>query len=64
MPRGFKLTSATPKYDGLEEPEGWLEDYLTACHNPNVRYVLGIASYIASFKNFKRNQSGEKKSPK
>ena len=30
MPRGFKLTTATPKYDGLEEPEGWLEDYLTA----------------------------------
>ena len=30
MPQGFKLTTATPKYDGLEEPEGWLEDYLTA----------------------------------
>ena len=30
MPRGFKLTTATPKYDGLEEPQGWLEDYLTA----------------------------------
>lgn len=30
MPNGFKLTSATPKYDGLEEPEGWLDDYLQA----------------------------------
>ena len=30
MPKGFKLTSATPKYDALEEPEGWLDDYLQA----------------------------------
>ena len=30
MPQGFKLNSATHKYDGLEEPEGWLDDYLTA----------------------------------
>ena len=30
MPKGFKLTSETPKYDGLLEPRTWLEDYLTA----------------------------------
>jgi hypothetical protein len=30
MPRGFKLPSDTPKYDGLQEPALWLEDYLTA----------------------------------
>ena len=30
MPRGFKLTSKTPKYDGLLELKTWLEDYLTA----------------------------------
>ena len=29
MPQGFKLTSENPKYNGLEEPEGWLDDYLT-----------------------------------
>ena len=30
MPKGFRLTSETPKYDGLQEPSAWLEDYLTA----------------------------------
>src|SRR3954470_21446403 len=30
MPSGFKLNSTTPKYNGLEEPEAWLDDYLTA----------------------------------
>ena len=30
MPKGFKLNSPTHKYDGLEEPEEWLDDYLTA----------------------------------
>ena len=30
MPRGFKLTSEMPKYDGLLEPRTWLEDYLMA----------------------------------
>ena len=30
MPTGFKLTSETPKYDGLQEPKTWIEDYLTA----------------------------------
>src|SRR4051812_18386757 len=29
MPSGFKMNSATLKYNGLEEPEAWLEDYLT-----------------------------------
>src|SRR5664279_583001 len=30
MPKIFKLTSETPKYDGTLEPKTWLEDYLTA----------------------------------
>src|SRR3954468_23968553 len=30
MPSGFKLNSTTLKYNGLEEPEAWLDDYLTA----------------------------------
>src|SRR3954470_4214346 len=30
MPKGFKLNSTTHKYDRLEEPEAWLDDYLTA----------------------------------
>src|SRR5664279_4111160 len=30
MPKNFKLTSETPKYDGTLEPKTWLEDYLTA----------------------------------
>src|SRR4051812_8535989 len=30
MPSGFKLNSTTLKYNGLEEPEAWLEDYLIA----------------------------------
>src|SRR4051812_44827868 len=30
MPNGFKLNSTTLKYNGLEDPEAWLEDYLTA----------------------------------
>src|SRR3954470_6942713 len=29
MPSGFKLNSKTLKYNGLEEPEAWLGDYLT-----------------------------------
>ena len=29
MPIGFKLKSTTLKYNGLEEPEAWLDDYLT-----------------------------------
>ena len=29
MPKGFKLNSTMHKYDGLEEPEAWLDDYLT-----------------------------------
>ena len=30
MPKGFRVTSETPNYDGLQEPSAWLEDYLTA----------------------------------
>jgi hypothetical protein len=30
MPNGFKLNWTTLNYSGLEEPEAWLEDYLTA----------------------------------
>src|SRR3954470_138581 len=30
MPSGFKLNSTTLKYNRLEEPEAWLDDYLTA----------------------------------
>ena len=30
MPSGFKLNSTTLKYNGLEELEAWLDDYLTA----------------------------------
>ena len=29
-PRKFKLMAETPKYDGLQEPRAWLDDYLTA----------------------------------
>src|SRR3954470_19970481 len=29
MPSGFKLNSTTLKYNGLEEPEAWLDGYLT-----------------------------------
>src|SRR4051812_46284169 len=29
MPSGFKLNSTTLKYNGLEDPEAWLDDYLT-----------------------------------
>src|SRR4051812_30068214 len=29
MPSGLKLNSTTLKYNGLEEPEAWLDDYLT-----------------------------------
>ena len=29
MPSGVKLNSTTLKYNGLEEPEAWLNDYLT-----------------------------------
>ena len=29
-PRRFQITAETPKYDGTQEPEAWLEDYLTA----------------------------------
>jgi hypothetical protein len=28
MPKGFKLPSDTPKYDGLQEPKTWLDNYL------------------------------------
>ena len=28
--RRFKLTAEIPKYDGTQEPEAWLDDYLTA----------------------------------
>ena len=30
MPKGFKLTSEQPKYNGKQEPAGWLEDYKLA----------------------------------
>ena len=30
MPKGFKLTSEQPKYNGKQEPAGWLEDYKMA----------------------------------
>ena len=42
MPRGFKLTATTQNYDGLEEPEGLLDDYLTAVkfqHDTNVTSI-------------------------
>ena len=29
-PKRFKLTAETPKYDGTQEPEAWLDDYLIA----------------------------------
>ena len=29
-PKRFKLTAETPKYDGTQHPEAWLDDYLTA----------------------------------
>src|SRR4051812_12036586 len=29
MPSSFKLNSTTLKYNGLEEPKVWLDDYLT-----------------------------------
>ena len=31
MPKGFKLTAETPKYDGKQDPRDWLDDYLIAC---------------------------------
>jgi hypothetical protein len=31
MPKGFKLATGTPKYDGTQDPRLWLEDYLIAC---------------------------------
>ena len=30
IPKRFRLTSQTQKYDGLQEPSAWLEDYLMA----------------------------------
>ena len=30
MPKGFRLTSETPKFDGRQEPSSWLEDYKIA----------------------------------
>ena len=30
MPKGFKLTSETPKFNGRQEPASWLEDYKIA----------------------------------
>src|SRR4051812_41527027 len=30
MSKGFKLNSTTHKYDGPEDPEAWLDDYLTS----------------------------------
>ena len=30
MPKGFKLASATAKFDGSQEPSSWLEDYKIA----------------------------------
>src|SRR4051812_2180671 len=30
MPSGFKLNSTTLKYNGLKEPEAWLDEYLIA----------------------------------
>ena len=29
-PKRFKFAMETPKYDGTQEPEAWLDDYLTA----------------------------------
>ena len=31
MPKGFKLTAETQKYDGKQHPRDWLDDYLIAC---------------------------------
>ena len=28
--KGFQAAHDTPKYDGLQEPKTWLDDYLTA----------------------------------
>ena len=42
MPRGFKLTTAMPKYDGLEKPEAWLEDYLTTVKFQNGDKVIAM----------------------
>ena len=28
-PKRFKFAMETPKYDGTQEPEAWLDDYLT-----------------------------------
>ena len=44
MPKGFKLTTATQKYDGLEELEGWLDDYLTA-----VKFQRGTKTTVMQY---------------
>ena len=39
-PKRFKLTAETPKYDGTQEPEAWLDDYLP---------IMYLAFYLAFF---------------
>src|ERR1041385_1057486 len=42
MPNGFKLNSTTLKYNGLEEPEAWLDDYLTVVKFRKVTNVTAM----------------------
>ena len=30
MPKNFKLPSDNPKFDGTQEPKGWLDDHLSS----------------------------------
>ena len=43
-PRRFKLTAETPKYDGTQEPEAWLDDYLTM-----VRFQKGKETTVMQY---------------
>ena len=43
-PKRFKLTAETPKYDGTQELEAWLDDYLTA-----VRFQKGSQTTVMQY---------------
>ena len=30
MPKGFKLPSENPKFDGLQDPKIWLDDHISS----------------------------------
>src|SRR3954471_14968937 len=42
MPRNFKLSSDTPKFDGTQDPKAWLSDHLSSVklHGGNKNTVL------------------------